>query len=178
MSDIVNFYNGLIKDPAGRYLIDMQCFSKQNLEEVHDYIQWMFPNKEPSRFNPNAPLLTDDDIEVFRRSPNLLQKVSYSLDVMMIFYKIYPGLEYRKPGEIPAWVTPNNHNFMRITRILNCLAAFKMHDQMIEFWTELLLIYNDYSEIIGETTLGFWIEAAEKGVSLNESFCINKIAGA
>jgi hypothetical protein len=66
MSRLLDFYRGQARDEDNRLLADLWAWSDADLEEVHDYIQWMFPLPEPSRFNLDAPLLTDDDIAAFR----------------------------------------------------------------------------------------------------------------
>ena len=55
------------------------------LEAVHDYIQWLFPLDEPSRFNPSAPLLTAHDRAAFR-DPELAANLRRALDRMLAFY--------------------------------------------------------------------------------------------
>ena len=60
--DLIEFYRGIAPDSEGRTLADLWAFSDDEMEEVHDFIQWMFPLREPSRFNPDAPLLTDEDV--------------------------------------------------------------------------------------------------------------------
>ena len=49
------------------------AWDDQTMESCQDFIQWMFPLGEASSFNPDAPLLTDEDQRAFRREP-LLQK--------------------------------------------------------------------------------------------------------
>jgi hypothetical protein len=42
----------------GRYLREIQEWPDDQLESVHDYIQWLFPLPEPSGFNVAAPALS------------------------------------------------------------------------------------------------------------------------
>ena len=67
MSRVVDFYLGTRPDTEGRFLKDLWSWSDRDLEEVHDFIQWLFPLPEPSQFNPDAPLLTAEDIAAFKR---------------------------------------------------------------------------------------------------------------
>ena len=69
MSDLIAFYRGLAPDSEGRTLADLWAFSDREMEDIHDFIQWMFPLREPSRFNPDAPLLTAADIAAFQADP-------------------------------------------------------------------------------------------------------------
>ncbi len=81
MSALTDFYNVKGTDGAGRLITGVWEFSLDERETVHDYIQWLFPLTEPSQFNPDAPLLTADDIENIRDT-----FVLYSYRKMLAFY--------------------------------------------------------------------------------------------
>ena len=68
-SPLVRFYRGDAPDARGRTLDDILAWDDEQLEAVHDYIQWLFPLDEPSRFNPDAPLLTPADRVAFLQPP-------------------------------------------------------------------------------------------------------------
>jgi len=57
-SRIIGFYNCTESDHRGRYRREIQEWPDDQLESVHDYIQWLFPLPEPSGFNVAAPVLT------------------------------------------------------------------------------------------------------------------------
>jgi len=65
MSRLVAFYRGQGTDTEGRTLAEVWQWSDRRLEDVHDFIQWLFPLTEAGRFNPNAPLVTQEDIATF-----------------------------------------------------------------------------------------------------------------
>jgi Opioid growth factor receptor (OGFr) conserved region len=160
---IVDFYKGLIPNSDGRTIEDIWNFTRDEREDVHDYIQWLFPNVEPSRFNPDAPLLTEEDIKAFKADPDLLDRVEFSLEIMEVFYYLdgiadYPNLP--SEGQL-WWITKNNHNYMRITRILNCLNVLGMKDALERFWRELVKIYSEFPNVIGTTTMDYWFEAIQ-----------------
>src|SRR5262245_840829 len=71
MSRLVDFYRGAGTDTGGRQLAEIWAWGDDDLEAVHDFIQWLFPLPEPSRFNPDAPRLTEADIATFRGDPLL-----------------------------------------------------------------------------------------------------------
>ena len=52
---ILRFYGSGGTDHAGRTLEEILAWDDRHLEEVHDYIQWLFPLEEPSRANPCTP---------------------------------------------------------------------------------------------------------------------------
>ena len=53
-------------DSKGRYLNDLWQEDFYFYESCHDYIQWMFPLAEESEYNPDAPVLTEEDIIFFQ----------------------------------------------------------------------------------------------------------------
>lgn len=74
MSAIVDFYRDEkgVANPSGYSLFDiLHNWEDGDWEGVHDFIQWVFPLKEPSNFNPDAPLLTEEDIALFRADDDL-----------------------------------------------------------------------------------------------------------
>lgn len=40
---IVDFYSGKATDTSGRTLREIHAWNYHDLENVHDYIQWLFP---------------------------------------------------------------------------------------------------------------------------------------
>ena len=151
---LIYFYDGHAYDNVGRYIYDIWNFTAEQLEEEHDYIQWLFPNKEPSFFNPDAPLLTDEVIKEFRNNKKILDNVRKSVDIMRRFYD-FNAIN-------PWWCKPNNHNYLRITRILNTLNFLGMIAELDYFWRLLELVYKDNYEAIGAQTFEYW-EAAYLG---------------
>lgn len=127
MSRILDFYRGTGTDGAGRLIAEVWGFGLEELEYHHDFIQWIFPLEQPSAFNPDAPLLTPSDRATFAASPDLQAGVLRSLDVMLNFY----GFAREQSGIVPGatfvdrarhWATPNNHNHLRLSRIIRSLA--------------------------------------------------------
>jgi hypothetical protein len=152
MSEILSFYNCEAPDHAGRYLVDIWAFADEKLEKTHDYIQWLFPNREVSSVNPKAPLLTDEVVEEFKSNSYLLKNVKISLDRMIKFYEM--------DEENPWWCTKNNHNYLRCTRILNTLREFGMIEELSEFYSKLMIIA-DNNEVIHGLTRSYWEDAFE-----------------
>jgi hypothetical protein len=82
-----------------------------------------FPITEPSGFNAAAPILNRESMQEFRKRPELQQNLRVSFLRMMKFY----GLEVDFAGEIKVtrapnftaratiWLSPGNHNHLRIT---------------------------------------------------------------
>jgi opioid growth factor receptor-like protein len=169
---IIGFYSGTEPDNCGRYLHEIQRWEDNTLEAVHDYIQWLFPLPEPSAFNATAPILTRDSMQEFRRRPELRQELRVSFLRMMNFY----GLEAhsserltvtRAPNfaaKATVWLSPGNHNHLRITRILRCLSLLGLQAEAKAFLECLAEIYkaelNKPAPAISDDTMLFWRGAA------------------
>jgi hypothetical protein len=130
MDPIVEFYRGAPL-PSGLCIVDVWDWSFDQLEDAHDYIQWLFPLDTPSSVNPDAPLVTPDTARAFEWDDVLRDRLERSLAVMLRFY----GLErlVLPDGKVVViravhfqerrgvWIWPNNHNHLRLTRILRSL---------------------------------------------------------
>ncbi len=163
-SALLLFYAGERFDHAGRRFDEILAWDRRRLEMVHDYIQWMFPLPEASRFNPDAPLLSSTDIAAFHSTPHLQGRALAALDVMLEFYGLIRAAGAIKRG--PAfnkshhWLTPLNHNHLRFTRIL----LFLRHIGLEAVASQLLTTLQDIAshegrEAISERTLSFWADA-------------------
>ncbi|MBL8642668.1 MAG: hypothetical protein JNK21_01960 [Rhodospirillaceae bacterium] len=161
-SAVISFYKGHGTDHAGRRFAEILSWDHRRLEMVHDYIQWLFPLPEPSRFNPEAPLLTSADVAVFRASPELQAKVLDAFDLMLNFL----GLE-RTSGAIARgpsfesvsgnWLTPANHNHLRLTRIMLFLrhAGHGVQAERLLACLEDIAAHEG-KDAISARTLSFW----------------------
>ena len=130
---IVSFYRGG-RDSEGRALAEILAWDDEQLEAVHDYIQWVFPTRLPSGVNPAAPLVTADTIREFARDPSLLAGLQASLDRMLRFYGLRRNAGRIEidaasfPSRARTWLHPGNHNHLRLTRIVDSLATLGLRE--------------------------------------------------
>jgi Opioid growth factor receptor (OGFr) conserved region len=167
-SQLLEFYRGRGPDAAGRRLADVQAMDNVTLEQTHDYIQWLFPLPEPSNFNRHAPVLTGAEMKAFRHESELRAGLISSCEIMLRFY----GLKWSEHTSLvelsdlfqeraSEWLTPGNHNFLRITRILRSLTLLGAPERASALLRCLEGIYQRYHEVIGAKTLGFWRRATD-----------------
>lgn len=166
---IIQFYSGKSADVRGRMLQDIWQQNHEWLEKTHDYIQWLFPLTERSRFNPNAPILTDDDIQEFRNREDLRNNLVTSLKLMLGFYGL--SCQESKDGTIEInldksflerkkiWVHWGNHNHLRITRILKSLHSLGLEIYAQAFFKCLQEISNLEKGEITKLTFSHWQDA-------------------
>src|SRR5258708_21015247 len=96
MSRLLDFSRGEGTDSEGRRLDDILSWDDDALEEVPDFIQWLFPLPEPSRFNPAAPLLTPEDVATFLQDAALRANLRRSFERILTFL----GLQETDGGEV------------------------------------------------------------------------------
>ena len=149
---LLRFYSGVGTDGRGRTLDDIWRFSRDDLERVHDYIQWLFPLAERSAFNPDAPLVDGETAARFHDDVQLRANLQRSLDIMLGFYFDDADRD---------WLTAHYHNFLRLTRILKSLTLLGLRHRARELFARLEEIYHERPAIVGATTLSYWRHAVE-----------------
>jgi len=164
---LLRFYRGDGTDNEGRRIADVWRYSLDDLEAVHDYIQWLFPLDERSAFNPHAPLLDAETMAAFRRDETLRAKVERSLEMMLDFYgftragdRITRGPAFAERSQ--QWLRPGNHNFLRLTRILKSLTLLGHEVHAEQLLTCLEEVYRERPGEIGNNTVGYWRRAVDR----------------
>ena len=132
MSKLTEFYRGDAPDCEGRTLDDHWLSTFDDVEYSHNQIQWLFPTHEASKFNYRAPILTADDITIFKADP----LIQYNLLATVEWFLPFLGMELSQDGEgnfliikANTWEDQSgllfgkifNHNHLRMTRVLVCL---------------------------------------------------------
>ena len=167
MSRLLDFYRGLGTDIEGRRLEDILAWPDDDLEAVHDFIQWLFPLPEPSKFNPDAPLLTHQDIAAFKSDPVLQANLMKSFERILAFL----GLSLSEGRVVvggnftsrlaDVWTNPN-HNWLRISRILRSLTLLGMEVQAQALYEWLDATYTSRRFPISAETFRYWTEAVKE----------------
>jgi hypothetical protein len=169
-NEIVRFYGSEGNDDRGRSLAQVQAWPDDLLESVHDFIQWMFPLRERSAFNPDVPVLDSDTINLFRSNAKLKSNLRLSFARMLRFYGFEVGYNpdiriVRAPNfqeRAREWISPFNHNYLRITRILKSLSLLGLEEEARAFLQCLCDIYEVQSErprLIPPETFRYWTAA-------------------
>jgi len=192
---ILGFYNDTITVNVGsERFYSWQDIIKQRgnpdfLERCHAYIQWLFPLYRQSRPNPNADTLNQEIVDKFRTSSDLRDRLIESFKMMINFYGLDINVVKAPRGshcddEVsitvpqhfyssnPQWLTIENHNFQRISRILASMRNLGLGNYATAFYGCLAQIYNSDerikelspSRIIGENTFAWWQSAAHVDV--------------
>ena len=166
---IIRFYSGTGTDDCGRRIEEIWQWDHVRFEGVHNYIQWLFPLEVRSQFNPSAPVLTDQTVDVFRQDATLRLRLKRSLQVMLDFY----GLQLLEPDNEPIriiralnfntnsskWLIQGNHNHLRLTRIISSTKILGLETYSAALFKCLTEIYNDYPGKISPNTYQYWRNA-------------------
>jgi Opioid growth factor receptor (OGFr) conserved region len=168
MSKILAFYRGDAPDNRGRLLRELWAWNDAQLEQVHDFIQWMFPLPEPSAYNASAPLLTSEDEAAFHREPALKANLLKSSVRILRFL----GLSLAEDGSVQEgpnfgerqgdiWSEPN-HNWLRVTRILRSLRLLGLESVSLALYRRLQEMYQSRRFPIRDDTFRYWTEAVRE----------------
>lgn len=125
--DALAFLEGHGLDGAGRNIREYFLFDMDKWEECHNHVQWAFPSHIPSRFNFAAPVVNMEEF-----SEKLSPQGHVNVFRLMTSYLESLGFTHDKAGwhacmdwnneRVQTWVTPYNHNYQRISRLLNLLS--------------------------------------------------------
>lgn len=171
MHPIVAFYRGTERTSAGACYSEIIGWDFAKLERIHDYIQWIFPLYTASSFEPNAPRLDAEAVQVFRNEAKLRENLIGSLRVMLNFYglecddddpedvAVYSGGNFnaRRSG----WISAGNHNYPRITRILQSLQILGCVNYAVAFHECLHQLAREYGGAFG-SALSHWDRAVNR----------------
>jgi hypothetical protein len=157
--DLYTFYKNSNPTKTGYYFEDILKWNDEKLEKTHDYIQYLFPLPDVSKYNKDAPVLTDNDIILFKYDDQIKKNIIRAFIRICKFFGIVVksykpfGMEWNGKD---IWITKNNHNFLRITRILKFLIIMGMEDLAFLLFLNLCEIYKQKQDIITEKTWEFW----------------------
>lgn len=172
--DALAFVEGRGVDAAGRTIEDYFKFDADKWEECHNHVQWAFPSHIMSRFNMEAPVV---DMEDF--SNRLSAQGHVNIKQLMGNYLTSLGWFEDKGGwhadlkheRAELWLTPYNHNYQRISRLLNLLSWIDSN-LAIELLNEFLTVAQEASKwvmedhfklpmaVINAETVVYWSKAA------------------
>jgi hypothetical protein len=73
---------------------------------------------------------------------------------------VAPAPEFRDRAR--RWLTPGNHNYLRLTRILESLCILHQRSYAMALFSCLDRLYRtDYGAVIGDRTLAYWRRQVE-----------------
>jgi len=128
----------------------------RRLERSHDYIQWLFPTDEPSRFNVRAPVLALDEFMGIRKDPAVVASIRRAFSKFCTFLGfelviLDAGMQNANQSRVLVQQAPHfherfddcwepgftgigfNHNWLRISRVIHCLRLVGLGEEAAAF---------------------------------------------
>lgn len=140
-----SFLRGDGPDHRGRTHDDILKFTDEQLESEHDYIQWLFPLREPSAAVPESPFLENEEIiQLLKNDEEVQESMVTALVRMHSFYQ-----------ENDHWLKQNDHNHLRITRILKSVSLLNSKENAQEFY-DFIIRRVESAQPVTEESLEFW----------------------
>lgn len=138
-----HFNNGTITIKDGTYTLQ-EILDKNDewWDSNHDFIQWLYPTDEPSKFNDNAPVLTKEFTELF--------KIGICHNDLYKRFRDFLIKNY-------CLERPFNHNYLRFSRVLRNIALLVDNDLS-------LALLNSYSYILRKETVEsfhIWLDSTQ-----------------
>jgi hypothetical protein len=150
-SAVQAFLEGAGVDHRGRNIDDVLAFDDAALEAVHDYIQWLFPLREASAFNPLAPVLSPNDVAALRASAPAQSNLISAAHRMQRFYE-----------QNPKWLTAYDHNHLRITRIIRSLSMLAGHEEAQHFHSAIERMVREAGNPVAKEAQQYWSKALKE----------------
>jgi len=167
MHPLIAFYKGAGTDHRGRTLSGILAFSDAELESCHDYIQWLFPLRSASPYNPEAPVVDGAVQQAFTTDQALQGELHRALLRMLQFYGVVlretpQGFELLMPQDVQDfhWMNSDNHNHKRLSRMLGSLKILGLETHVAALWQGLQRLAMAHPECISSATLTHWRLAA------------------
>ena len=142
---ILDFLNGEQPDIYNRYLEDIWKMSDEDIESVHNFIQWTFPLNERSGAVPNSPILTQQEIIDIKKSEIAKQNIKKSADWFVDFLT-----------RNSYWICQSNHNHLRITRVIKSLRLIHSNEEAENFKNSVMNLIKGNEHKINPISLEFW----------------------
>ena len=110
MSELASFFSDELDHTKYGSFEEILNRDDEFWEKTHDFIQWIFPLNEASRFNQKAPILDHSSIRQLLASDETKQKLLLGTDRYKSFLKASD-----------RWRSGYDHNHMRISRAIKSL---------------------------------------------------------
>ena len=174
-SALIAFYTGEGFDPHGRTFTSLLAFDDNQLEEEHNFVQYLFPLHQPSSMINDAPVLTPELALLLSSNPIARDRFLAAIRLFRRFLGVTPedtaiiapgiGIPFIEPiqalshQKLSLWLHEGGHNTLRVTRIIRSL-------RLVGLEAEALSFYQDVSAEgrragLGPRTLSYWRRAAE-----------------
>ena len=153
----IDFLKAKTTDRHGRKITDFMNLSEREMEDDHEWIQWVFPINTPSPHNPFAGQIFSGSSDYFRSNSKLglqqmdfLRKYSDSLGLGW-------GTGTPDPQKFFSIINdPYNHHVKRISRVLKHLMLTGKQYSAQHWFSWLLQMIGYNPNVISGYTVALW----------------------
>jgi len=176
MSQVTEFLLNRGPDHKGRKLDEIWDYDSEMFDHCHDFIQWMFPIPKPSKFfvGDNCPILTLEDVLQINDWDS--RRIKDNLETNAAKFLSFLGLQLRMvrfqgnvdytvklshsfSDQVKYWLKPNDHNHLRINRMIQCLVLCGLEDLAKAIFQCLVMVKCEFEDCITDTTMVYWRNA-------------------
>lgn len=154
---VIDFFCGISKDSAGRSIEQILKFDETDIENYHDFIQWIFPTVEKSLHNFEAPVISNNFRNILSINPIALCNFckTCKLFINFIGFDCEDNTIVVKENA-PMFFDRPEHNLLRITRVLNSLNQLGKTSCSQKLFLVLESIYIKYPDKVPIISFTFW----------------------
>ena len=138
------FITGAGSDHLNRTIHEIWGFTDPQIENTHDFIQWLFPLSEKSRAVPQSPVLTTEDIFAIKNSA----VAQANLRKSALWFESFLD-------RTDTWLRPKNHNHLRISRVIKSVNILVDSNSSLVFFEKIMEMSLPHSKKM-EGVRGFW----------------------
>jgi len=171
MSKIQSFLCNSGPDHKGRTLDQILTLDDASWDKCHDFIQWLFPLPVASKFfaGDDCPVLTLGDLSLGMGHSVVRENLKKSVDRYLKFLGLsgecwtdevpHVYLSNKFSEQADYWLKANDHNHLRINRMLQCLVLFGLEDLAKIIFRALVMIKCEFDDCITGQTMIYWRNA-------------------
>jgi len=177
------FYHNGQKGRNGFTIDEILNFKEAELEKHHDFIQFLFPTYQSSRYCSYAPTLNPEIVQAFQKDSSLRSKQKQALTLMLGHYglRLDPHTDKISIDPIKFKTKKKNffvngsHNLLRITRILSSLKSLGQPELAKEFYNCLEGLSKGSLPQLKSALKNYWQPVVMRGATSRASFA-SKVA--
>lgn len=109
-------------------------YDKHEMENDHEFIQWLFPTTTPSDFNPNAPVINIQELRQHRDFKIAQEKMLLSFKLITCHW----GIDGTEVVDTKKFTRLNGHNGLRLSRVLQSLIYHGLNEQFIDLYNTVI----------------------------------------
>jgi len=178
-SPLLSFLRGEGRGPRDATLAEVLAMDFEGWQTAHDFIQWVFPTDQPSRFVKESPLLTPELQAVARGDERILANTRRSFEYFLDFLGLelvriddegQPNMRIRRSPQFGnrrtvCWEVnclEGNHNWRRISRALRSLSLLGLDTEVAAFYRclESMWVRGDIIPPQFKATVEHWRQSA------------------